>query len=231
MKRLFLLLVFIVTASSFFAQGYVKPEFVQQEFMLLWRDLENKQIATGLQHGEYEGTPYLFESNEASVILNSGQEINDLTIRYNVYDDQMEIKKGSHYYVIPKEKVFEGFTLFEHDFLLKPFNYGNNKGTGYFEPVVIDGNCSLYLKHDIYLKKAEQSKGYKEAQAAKFVSNPPKIYVSLNNSTLDLVNNKKDFMNLIADHQKELESFIKKNKIKFRKPESVRQLVEYYNAL
>jgi flagellar biosynthesis/type III secretory pathway ATPase len=41
----------------------------------------------------------------------------------------------------------------------------------------------------------------------------------------------KDMDELIDQHQKEIDVYIKKNKIKFKNAEDLTQLVEYYNSL
>ncbi|MBK3515996.1 hypothetical protein [Carboxylicivirga marina] len=226
MRRIYSLLILMIVLFSSTAQDFVHPAIRQ-----LMRDLENKQIDTGSQFAEYKGSPYLFESGAASLEMTNGQKVDGLTIRYNVYDDQMEIKKGEHYYAIPKEKTFMTFTLNGHPFVLKPYQYGTKKSSGYFEPLVDDKKCGLFLKHDIILVESVESQGYKEAQPAKFVNNPPKVFVSFDNGMLAYINSKKDFLNLLPNHKEEMEKFIKKNKIKFRKPESIKELVQFYNTL
>lgn len=46
-----------------------------------------------------------------------------------------------------------------------------------------------------------------------------------------LISRKKDLEEVFPDHQKEIRSFIKKNKVKPNKPERMAELVQYYNSL
>ena len=56
-------------------------------------------------------------------------------------------------------------------------------------------------------------------------------FVTFGEDHLIPVYNKKLFIELIPDKQEEMAQYIKKNKTKFKKPDSVKQLVEYYNSL
>ncbi|MBR8537456.1 hypothetical protein KDU71_17945 [Carboxylicivirga sediminis] len=220
-----LISLFCLTGMS--AQDYL----ASPEFNNFWRNLENIKMLEGEQPVEYKGSPYIYESEEAFITLENGQQIKPLILRYNVHDDVMEIKKDERYYTIPKQKEFPLFTLGEHSFGLKVYQLINKKQIGYFEALVVDSGCSLYLKHKVFLQAAEEPKPFQDAKPAEFKNRAPDLYLSINDGVLQVVSNKNDLIDMLPDHQQELSSFIKKNKIKFRKPESVKEVVEYYNSL
>ncbi|WP_430814104.1 hypothetical protein [Carboxylicivirga sp. RSCT41] len=231
MRKLISLTILSVFGFLANAQEYSNNYIGSPEFNNFWDDLKYRKQIEGEKELEYEGNPYLFETENAKLRLNTGQEVKNLTLRYNVYNDQMEIKKDQSYYLIPKEKVFSHLILDEHHFHLKVFKINNKKRTGYFESIVSDSLCSLYVKHNVFLKEASEPKPYQDAKLPTFVSKPYDLFITFNDGLLLPIKNKKDFLELVPKHQKELTAFIKKNNTKFKKSESVRQLVEYYNSL
>ncbi|MCU4155933.1 hypothetical protein J1N10_08090 [Carboxylicivirga sp. A043] len=219
---LVLLLPFAIDAQDYLAS----PEFNK-----FWRDVEQSHFIEGKEEANYSGTPYLFESNFSSILLQDGHIIDSLTIRYNVYNDRMEIKKGENFYAIPKEKLFPHIVLEDRHFYLKIFKETSKRQIGYFESIVNDSLCSLYLRHNVFLQEASEPKPFQDAKPATFKSKPADLFITFDAEVLLLIKNKNDFLDITPDHQKELAAFIKTNKIKFKKPESVKLLVEYYNAL
>ncbi len=227
--RLTLSLIFcLFSFAGVSAQQYLSsPEFNE-----LWHKLEYLKVVEGEEETiTYNGSPYLFESEEAFITLEDGREIKPLTLRYNVHDDVMEVKKDERYYTIPKQKEFPSYTLAGHVFDLKVYQVSNKKQLGYFEVLVTDSFCSLYLKHTVFFQEAEAPKPFQEAKPAEFKNQLPEIYLSFNDDVLQMVKNKSDFIELAPKHKQALNDFIKKHKIKFRKPESVKELVEYSNSL
>ena len=226
MKRLVIFVFGIICFQNLVSQDFVQPEFLQ-----LWRDFEQKNIKTGKEFVNYNGTPYLFESDDASLILESGQEISGITIRYNAFEDQMEVKKGDNFYVIPKERIIPKYLLDGHKFYLRIYKVGGKRMNGYFDCLVDDGYYKLYIQHNVVLQEAEETRGYVEAKPPKFIHNPPKVFLSVGEEVLIIIKNKQDFLENTTSHEDAVKHFIKKNKTKFRKPESISDLVEYYNSL
>ncbi|WP_289053617.1 hypothetical protein [Carboxylicivirga marina] len=201
------------------------------EFNNFWQNLDNLKIRNGETAINYNGSPYLFETDQGKLILADEQSFEGLTMRYNVYNDEMEIKKGDQYYSIPKEKLFPSMVLDGHHFALKVYVDSNKKQIAYFEEFVNDSLCGFFIKHNIFLSEPEESRPYKDAKPAEFKSKMPGFYIAFNKDVLHEVKTKKDFLELAPAHQEELAAYIKKHKTKFKKTDSVKRLVEYYNSL
>ncbi len=227
MQRLQILFLSLAFSASVTSQEV----FQSPEFNKFWNNLEHIKRLEGESPISYKGSPYLYETADASITFENGQVIQPLTIRYNVHDDVMEIKKGEVFYTIPKEKYFPLITMGDHSFSLEIYQLLNNKKLGYFEVLVSDSVCSLFLKHRVVFQQAEEAKPYVDAKPAQFKKQVPELYLSHNNGVLQEVKSKKDFIELVNAHHQEIETFIKKNKTKFRNPDSVKELVAYYNSL
>lgn len=227
MRSSLILLVCLFSFLGTTAQEYLQsPEFTQ-----FWNNVDHLKRLEGEAPVAYKGSPYLYESDDAGIILQNGQLLKPLTMRYNVHNDVMEIKKGDVFYNLPKEKYFPTITLGEHPFDLKVYQELNKKQVGYFEVLVSDSICSMFLKHKVFLQEAEEPKPFQDAKPAEFKLQSPELFLSVKGSVLHEFNNEKGFLELIDGHQQEVESFIKQHKIRFRKPDHVQALVEYYNSL
>ncbi|MCG8581820.1 MAG: hypothetical protein MI866_17980 [Bacteroidales bacterium] len=227
MKKIASLIAFMsIGILSITAQIGSIPDY--EAFM---RELETTKMKVTGSESLYEGSPYLFEVEESASVYHDGKEVvKNLTMRYNAYKDQVEVKKEDQYYVVPKEDIFSEIQLGEFNIVLKTYISTSKKKLGYFLSEA-KGKLNLYSQHRVILNEPEEPGAFKEAKPAEFVKKQPVSFILCEDNVLRGVKNKNNFLDLVPDHQKELATFIKKNKIKFRKPESVKQLVEYYNSL
>ncbi|WP_430814105.1 hypothetical protein [Carboxylicivirga sp. RSCT41] len=224
--------VVLISALILWSSLAISQEIISMQFEELWWNFKNEEIIDGVQYLNYEGSPYIYESDAASVFLDERKKIEGLTMRYNVYNDLMEIKKGEKFYNVPRERIVPKIKLDEHLFFLMPYKMSKVKDIGYFECLLDnDEKCSLFLKHRILLTEEEVPKPFQEARPPEFKNQTPISYVTFGEDYLMPVLNKKDFIEMIPDNHTEIAQYMKKNKIKFRNPESVKQLIEYYNSL
>ncbi|WP_439183065.1 hypothetical protein [Carboxylicivirga taeanensis] len=222
-------LTFFLFVFSF--SGLKAQDFQSHELSQFWSDLQTIKMLEGPDAISYKGTPYIYESSQAHIVLTNGQVIQPLTMRYNVHSDVMEVEKEGVFYTVPKEKHFPVISLNDHQFRLEVYQVASKRQLGYFEVLVQDSACSLFLKHSVLLTAAEEPKPYQDAKPAEFKKQEPNIYLSSNGGALYQVRNLKDVVELLGTHQQALETYAKKHKIKFRKIEDVKELVEYFNTL
>ncbi|MCT4646531.1 MAG: hypothetical protein N4A74_16195 [Carboxylicivirga sp.] len=226
MRYLFFIMILFVCINTQ-AQEY----FATPEFRKFWQNLDHLKSLESDDAVNYKGSPYIYESEKASLSLSNNEQIKGLTLRYNIYNDRMEIKKDQQFYNVPREAFIKSILLDGHLFKLIIYRSGNKKKTTYCEVMVEDSLCSLYLKHKIILKQAEDPKPYQDAKPPEFKRVNPLLYISIHQKPAVLVASKNDFIDLMPNHKAEIARYIKKNKVKFKKPDSVKQLVEYYNSL
>jgi len=65
----------------------------------------------------------------------------------------------------------------------------------------------------------------------RFEEVPVEYYMKVKNNEAIPFNTKKDLIGLFPDNQDKVENFMSKNNIKLNKPESLSELVKYYNSL
>jgi len=199
--------------------------------------VRTKKVITGdwknnLAEGEIEGSPYLNETfAEGTVYTIQNDKYTGIPLRYNAYNDEIEFRneKDEILALYPPEsidKVEIGNLKMEYI----PYIFAKNTRNGYFE-LIAKGNASLFVKHEIVFKDAEEPGAYKEAAPARFVKNPDAYYIQINNEPAEVVSNKKSLLEILSDQYDEIDTFFKKNKIKTNNIDDLTKLVKYYNTL
>ncbi len=185
-----------------------------------------------LTESEIDGSPYLNdEFINGSIFTIQKQQYANIPVRYNIYNDQLEFKTESgEIQALASPEIVEKveFGNYKMDYL--PYTYSQKIHKGFFI-ILAEGKASLYAKKNITFKDAEPPGAYKEAQPPKFVNSADNYFIRIGEQEAKIVSNKKDILEIFGDHQKEIEVFIKKNKTKTNKPESLIELVQYYNSL
>jgi len=226
MKNFSLLILFVFISLTAFCQAPISPEFQE-----LWDDFHFYKSKEGTSEITYKGSPFFeVEDNSCALTLLSNQEISGLTIRYNIYKDQMEIKKDDQYYVISKQKALPHIKLGSKHFFYTIYNDGNFKKTGYLE-FLTGGVCTLFRQHGKVLIAAKQPKPFQEATPPTFRDKASVYYISIDNAYPTRVKNFKEIISLLSPHSDAMTAYIKSNKLKFKKQEDLEKVIEFYNSL
>ncbi len=177
------------------------------------------------------GSPFLNENfTEGSVFTTSKTIFIDVPLRYNIYNDQIEFKTDDEQVLalaVPEviEKVEMGEYLFEYI----PYSSSNNLKRGFFI-VHEKGKATLYSRPRIMFEKAKEPAAYQDAQPARFIRKPDEYYIRIGMEPAKPVSGKKDLQAVFSGSNKEVNTFIKNNKIRPGSVESLKELVVYYNS-
>ncbi|WP_424493524.1 hypothetical protein [Salinimicrobium sp. GXAS 041] len=183
----------------------------------------------------YDGTPYLYKEFKRGVLQFPDHEPLAAQIRYDVAKEEMQIKFDEESFRV----LHDGIPVQIEGDLYKKFTYrGEEKHIdllGYFRVITPEaGKGDLLLLEKPY-KKVKRGKAAAAMQKAK----PPRyvdksdFYLRLPDSNLAVKADKKlkNFLKVFpADEQDALKSFIKENKLKPKKEEDLKQIVQYYNT-
>lgn len=185
-----------------------------------------------LTEKDIQGSPYLDDNFvKGSVYTTSKTEYVDVPLRYNIYNDQIEFKTGDNKVLaLAAPESVDKIEFGNYKIVYIPFSVAKKVRRSFFV-VLAEGKASLFEKPRVTLKEATDAGAYQEAKPAEFVRNTDEYYIRVGEDLAKLVGNKKDLLEIFPDKQKQLEAFIKKQKIKPNKPESLKELVEYYNSL
>lgn len=187
----------------------------------------DKSMAKPATYHDVQGSPFLYKDFISGQLkLNTGTTYKG-SLRYDKYADQIEFRTSDgEVYAVKNPETIQLAIL--GDSKLNYFEPGEFKGVkGYYEVLVI-GNYSLYEKYQVILKDPEAARPYVEAKPAKFLDQDSKYFIMDPDGNFTEIVKKKDLL-LKGLNQKNLEAFIKENKIKPSKKEDLIKFVEFLN--
>jgi hypothetical protein len=156
-----------------------------------------------------------------------GMTFDEVPTLYDIVRDQVVILDYHKYYKInlPAEKI-QWFELSGHTFVHLVHDSSNEIRTGFYEQLY-RGKVTLFAKRE---KKISQQ--YSNMEINNVVYSESFYYISKGNVFYQ-VTNKNSLLNILKPKQKEVQQYLKKNKIKFKKtPEKAALMaVEYYDQL
>ena len=229
MKKYFLTILVVFTFSSSFSQTIYEVRRAMDLF-------ESNKLQTGdwqnpLTESDIEGSPYLNDEFIAGTVFTvMKQQYVDIPLRYNIFNDQIEFKSGDKVQALAAPEIVELVEFGKYQMVYIPFSNLKKIKKGFFI-VLEEGKASLYIRSEIEFKKPTEPGAYKEAEPAKFIKKNDQYYIKIGVEQAKKVGNKKELVDSFPDNKDKIESFIKKNKIKTNKPESLKELVQFYNSI
>jgi hypothetical protein len=240
MKPLFILFFLILSASfsltaqvtrfqdkkAYKIQRTVIDEFRTDKF------IEGGFVVKGnLKYSEIEGTPYLNdEFKKGTITTTSGSLIDNLLLRYNCYNDQIEyLKTDSVLEINPKSLILKA-KFDNRAFSYVKFRSGGKYEEGFSE-VLVEGKASLLCRYHIGFLPPSTGLPYGDTNKARFKQPVRYFYVSNGDNDVDLVKSKKDLIHILKDRKTELGTFISVNKLSLNKIDDLKRIIAYYNSL
>ena len=183
-----------------------------------------------------DGTPYINEKFSPAVI--SASENNIFYVRYNAVKDEIEVK-GEHNsaYALNKYRRDITIQLIAQKKTYQNFMYIDSDNTQTFDYFVHisdpKANIKLLKKEVVkFFDEKVQVTGYDTPQDAKFKRLADKYFIKKGNENAIVIpSNKKEFAKLFPKHEQEVFSYLKSERIKLKKEESLSKLFSYLNSL
>ncbi len=185
-----------------------------------------------LTEDDIEGSPYLNDQFiEGSVFTTAKARFIGIPLRYNIYNDQVEFRKGDGIVqVLAAPAIIEKIEMGDISLEYSPYSIQKKIKHGFF--VVLEkGNASLYSRPGIIFKEAEKAEAYKEPQPPRFIRKADEYFIRIGEDPALPVTKRKDLVEILNDHEKDVSKFINDNQINTNKPETLIKLVQYYNSL
>ncbi len=234
---------FIILFSIILLSGNLYAQDLKLAILPSGARVESTTIIDGITTHSYSshnkipinGTPFLFDDFKSGTLeLKDGKSSQEVPLRYNVYRDVFEIKYNSDTLTLNRpfdvKYIHLDSKIFFYDLYFT--ESGSGKRNGYFE-IVIEGKLSLYMKrnkdmsYDSFVATYKGGGGTKEYYYVDKIS----YFCRTDNGEPFLFRSSKSFLNGLTENKKEMKTFIKSNKIKFKKKDDLVSLVEYYNSL
>ncbi|PKP24425.1 MAG: hypothetical protein CVU03_12510 [Bacteroidetes bacterium HGW-Bacteroidetes-2] len=237
MKIKFILLIssFIITLYSYsqtnesaynkmVLQSIMTDQFLEQ-YGISEADIKN-----------IEGSPYYKDNFQIGGIYNAeGVVASGIPMRYNIFADEIEMRPSSNpddNTVKSLVKSTDFFAKIGTDNFIYILNSNSGEKSGYFS-VLLDGTYfDLYKKTTVkYIKKKFAETNYQRDQPAKFVKKEVFYLVDNKGGFYELPSKRKSFISIFKQNSKELESYIKVNKLNITTETDMIKIVGYYNSL
>jgi hypothetical protein len=185
-----------------------------------------------LTEADIKGSPFLNEEfAEGSVFTTSKTQFVSVPLRYNIFNDKIEFRgDDGRAYEIGVPEVIEKVEFGEYKMEYLPYLTSKKLKRGFFM-ILEKGYASLYSKPRVIFEEAKNPGAYQDAQPAMFISRPEEYYIKVGMEAAKPIYKSKDLAEVFPDHQKEVLSFLKKNKLRHNNPDNLKELVQFYNSL
>ncbi|WP_224997617.1 hypothetical protein [Cesiribacter sp. SM1] len=232
-----LIAVYFVCTGSLYAQNavYVDGKGVDMNTNI-WGTIQQ------LDRREYsvENEQQYLDKNwlEGEIFMKTGVNIEGFPLRYDLVNQEIEIKAGSEIKVLPLSKV-DSFSLIALNGKNKNYvssitshNYGNAPNPGCYEKVASADSWSLYKNYTVVLEQPNYNialnTGSKDAKTKVITT----YYFSHEDQTIEVVNSVKKFNEkLPRDIHDATKAYIKENRIKMKNEEDLVKMLSFLNSL
>jgi hypothetical protein len=172
---------------------------------------------------------------QGELLLPEGRKVKEVLIRYNIYQDIVEVKQKEDILSIRSEKI-KGFTLQATDgkvnTFLNGFTTNHNSKINYFSyfEILHDGKYKLLAKHQKVILK-DNTPSHLTAELNNSYSKVVKYFLINSICELQPISlNKKAFFALFGYKANKVQMIVKDNKINIRKQQDLIRLFEILNA-
>lgn len=178
-----------------------------------------------------QGSPYVNEEFViGKVFINEDKPYTGL-LRYNAYNDGIEMKTENGVITLLKREYLKA-QIDGKLYLIE--NYKTENGTirkTYFVELN-EGKARLLLNQRKKFVEAKPARStYSKDQPPKFEDETSYYLITEGKAAVKTKLKSNDVLAAFADHQKELQDFVKQNKLKLKNEAEVIQLLAYYNSL
>jgi len=233
MKKLqFALLVGLIT-FGIQAQGIGAYTYLESKNI----DIQQQQEFSALTENEFnniQGSPYASEIFQSGNVYQNDKLVSkNLFLRYNGYSDEVEIKTGNaadaYGAMLKNSETYAKIGKEVYIFVEKD---GSSSNGHYFNIVTAGDYFDLYKKTASTFKAPYKGKtSYDTDKPGKFLETKTYYLVSKEGVFHELPNRKSKILKVMSTKEKELNSFIKSNKLDVSNEKDLSKLVGYYNSI
>ncbi len=215
--------------SNLYAQNGFESLGAQAQLSL--QDFSNRKVSKPVQLN-ISGSQYFDLDFKPARLSYFGKEINNAGfMRYNGFTDEIEISdsgdiESSELVLIKSDRVIPTINNEKYEYLPFRINETNTK-IGYLVKIYEGAKIALYLRKNKQFMEAKIARtSLENSFPPRYVDNV-ETYISIEGNTPEVLkNSKKAFLDLF-NNRSDIKKFIKNEKIKFNKTESIIQVIEY----
>jgi len=180
-----------------------------------------------------EGSPFI--QNDFEPVKVNKFEGKIFNAKYNAFNGEMQVQTADKLIALDVSDDYK-ITFMQKGKVYETVTYTNKEGDktrGFLVKLSGDDNFNLYKKETIiFREKVAARTSYDKEKPAKFMRDKDEYYISVQNEPVSyLPLRKKDLLKEYSSHEKDVKSFIKKNKISMSKEEDLKKLAKYLGTL
>ncbi len=168
------------------------------------------------------GSPFLDRQFQESYILKvNGAEIKNLPLRYNLYNNSMEMIQNGQILTISFPSEIQRINMGGNVFIYAKYTTSKKIGFSFFQ-VLYEGDYQL-LKKDLVILKTPGNTG----DSLRFERSFPQFYLRYGEGMAYLINSQKSLIKRLQPLPLSTIDFIKSNKINAKDEKKLMELMEY----
>jgi hypothetical protein len=224
---------------TFFFETYAQQPSGQDAFVNTL-NLGGQSNVARTWDNRYEGvrgTPYLKNVwQNAQIISIEGKVYNNVPLKYDVYSNLLAIKNSKGDSISTETTNIKEFTWIGTGmtFVKEPLldNTTDLKNFGRLYQQIFKGNKTTLLKnYRKELLKADYQGGYNANRRYDELIDETDYYLKKDTQIEKIKLNEKNIVKFLADKEKEVKDFIKKQKLNLKNETDVVKLLQYYESL
>jgi len=178
------------------------------------------------------GSPYEKEQFISGTIYTTEQQCyKEIPLRYNIYSGQMEfLKTPNEIYEIDDPEKIDSILMEGEKYVFTSFLANSKPQKGYLK-VLTEGKPALLVRMKMSFRKAEPPGLYKDPVPAGFERLQDEFYLLFPEKEALPFSGKKELFEMLGGFQKELDQYIKENRIRLNKQADLIRLMTYHLSL
>lgn len=223
MRKLVLIVSSFISIMSYAQAGNENVSYSTGNFFMRSNRPSSKEYVV-------DGSPYTNGDKFNKVTIKGySKEVQDL--RYNAYEDEMEFKNGSELFYTNKENNLKiQFPDLKKTYESLTYTYDGKTKSGYLVLLVENPKFSLYKREKMELLRGEKSPNAYGKDANDYYAKETDLYLIAKDKKFSkFPKNTSEASGFFSIDKKELETFVKSNKINFNKEPDMIKLVEFVN--
>ncbi len=226
---------FFVSVSSF-AQGNYVPETgnnmgnLQNNVFL--RNLVSQGITEFKKPDKLDGSIYLKEefTNSKVVVKDEKKTVEGFSLRYNIMNDAMEFVENNETRSLFKTRI-DRINIGGDIFVVATIAEEGKEQLKYMKALDVENMYALE-SYQITIQEPYYNPGMHSSCPNPKAITRTKLFAKLPSKDVAvLIDKKSDLYDLVADKEKEVKAYIKKNKVSINKQAELQQILEYYVSL
>ncbi|UAB81646.1 hypothetical protein INR76_02485 [Marixanthomonas sp. SCSIO 43207] len=233
--------IIVFVTALFFSVNSIYSQNYTSKDVNIFTEL-NTRVKTDnsfIDYDDVQGSPYLNDKFlEGKVYRNDSILSNTVSLRYNIFDDQIEVKdpsieKNDGYGTLLKTYEISAEILFEQYKYYRNFRNPSSNAVGSYLQVIKEGKSyTLLKKHEVVFNPKEPYKSpYDTGKDAEFKKNQYYYVLDSENNFTELPDRKSRLSKIFNEKGKKLKSFVSRNNINLKEEEGILRVFSYLDNI